>query len=277
MVGAGWLHPNLGGLEFWNKFPVKYQTVRSYERLKVQYFNNSIFIQVHKSIFSTKPFTFLSRKVCRSTNFILRSGTSFVRRIKKTAAAVRSFNYWLLQAFSFYFVLLLRHLPMAYCCCCCCWRLFAFCFLNVFYLFLYLQRKGTPMKKIAVKGKKRGMEETQDEIAKPPKKAKTTPASLVHDVEIQEDVDDAIEDEIPPTQLPAPASKYSKKKETRGRASTQKQRLPAAAATKPPGAGKTAKPSKVNLTQKRKDNISASFLTALGNKGITEEMRRTKR
>lgn len=35
MIGCGWLHPSLGGLEFWNKFPVKYQTVRSYERQKV--------------------------------------------------------------------------------------------------------------------------------------------------------------------------------------------------------------------------------------------------
>ena len=35
MIGAGWLHPNLGGLEFWNKFPTKYQTVRSYEKSMV--------------------------------------------------------------------------------------------------------------------------------------------------------------------------------------------------------------------------------------------------
>ena len=35
MVGAGWLHPNLGGVEFWSKFPVKYNTVRNYERSKV--------------------------------------------------------------------------------------------------------------------------------------------------------------------------------------------------------------------------------------------------
>lgn len=35
MIGSGWLHPELGGIEFWNKFPVKYSTVRSYERTKV--------------------------------------------------------------------------------------------------------------------------------------------------------------------------------------------------------------------------------------------------
>lgn len=36
MVGSGWLHPLLGGLQFWRNFPNKYHTVRSYEKSKVR-------------------------------------------------------------------------------------------------------------------------------------------------------------------------------------------------------------------------------------------------
>ena len=35
LVGSGWLHPNLAGLHFWRSWPNKYQTVRNYERSKV--------------------------------------------------------------------------------------------------------------------------------------------------------------------------------------------------------------------------------------------------
>ena len=48
MIGSGWLHPELGGIEFWNKFPVKYSTVRGYERTKVfsAYFTNYVMLDI---------------------------------------------------------------------------------------------------------------------------------------------------------------------------------------------------------------------------------------
>ena len=35
MVGSGWLHPSLGGIQFWRGIPSKYQTIRNYQRSKV--------------------------------------------------------------------------------------------------------------------------------------------------------------------------------------------------------------------------------------------------
>ena len=84
------------------------------------------------------------------------------------------------------------------------------------------------------------------------------------------------EDEIPPTQLP---DTNSKRRETRA----SSRQLPPP--TTPPPPPPVAKPADkglgaqagVKLTQKRKDNISSSFLTSLSNKGISEELRKTKR
>ena len=104
----------------------------------------------------------------------------------------------------------------------------------------------------------------------------------MHEVDIEE-VEDEIDDEIlPPTQLPA------KKRGTRS--SSTKRPAAAAAATPskrsqsvsgaPSDATKKSvggKRSSQLLTQKRKDNISSSFLTSLANKGISEEMQKSER
>lgn len=105
----------------------------------------------------------------------------------------------------------------------------------------------------------------------------------MHEVDIEE-VEDEIDDEIlPPTQLPA------KKRGTRS-SSTKRPAAAAAAATPskrsqsvsgaPSDATKKSvggKRSSQLLTQKRKDNISSSFLTSLANKGISEEMQKSER
>lgn len=57
LVGVGWLHPNLGGLQFWNTFPNKYNTVRNYERSKVK-----VLIAVDSFFFLTKIPFFVTEK-----------------------------------------------------------------------------------------------------------------------------------------------------------------------------------------------------------------------
>ena len=163
-----------------------------------------------------------------------------------------------------------------------------------------------------VKPKKRTQEqERSDEDNPPPKKVKTARCTpLVHDVEIREEVEDAINEEIPPTQFPVPNSKGTKRRETRASAakrsagpptkkSTSKMASTAAASSSSKSAANVSLKSAANefsksaanvsskprkeakqtifLTQKRKDNIASSFKTSLANKGITEELRRTKR
>ena len=113
-------------------------------------------------------------------------------------------------------------------------------------------------------------------------------------MEIQEVVEDAFDDEmLPPTQLPVPIP-ASKTKKTRasnrrpaasaaptdsssGGASTSRSKAGSgvSAATKR-AVGQTVK-TPANMTQKRKDNISASFMTSLSSKGISDVLMKTKR
>ena len=66
LVGSGWLHPNLGGLEFWAKFPIKYQTRRSYEKSKV----NKLF----------QPFSIFNIRLPASIDFLIIRFTLLQRR-----------------------------------------------------------------------------------------------------------------------------------------------------------------------------------------------------
>ena len=229
MIGCGWLHPFLGGLEFWNKFPTKYQTVRNYERARV----------------------------------------------------IISLNYYELCLISYFF------------------------FFRKFILFRFptsFQNKATPKKAVvsSARGKKRT--QSKGDNAPPPKKRtkrqsspprspqqslpqspplpqstpKSPTRSTVHDVELQE-VEDAIEDEIlPATQLPPPLSKRNAgKRRSASRNSSAARRNGRAADS---GASVQKPPQTlVNMTQKRKENITSSFMASLSNKGISEELKKTNR
>lgn len=136
----------------------------------------------------------------------------------------------------------------------------------------------------------------------PRKKVKT---SEPHDVEIREIVDDVFDDEmLPATQLPVPTTKRGST-----RRATGANRTGSSSGSKPASGAKTgaktsaktgakwsarsgaksaarlagkfssnpAKRSNINMTQKRKENISSAFMTSLRNKGISDELMRTKR
>ena len=230
MIGCGWLHPSLGGIEFWNKWPVKYQTVRSYERQKVHFL---------------KFVSFLSR----------------------------FFNLYRLTIHT----------------------LFHFTF----------QKKGTPKAPIAKRTTKKRTEEKEQDAAPAKKKAKKARSPVEVEIEEEEaddtfdrDVQDEIEEEVlPATQLP---SSFAKRRETRSSKNVSTPTLPAGGATitrSVPGrssavgntSGSSGPPTRriqasskppqatVNMTQKRKENISSSFLASLRNKGISEELKKTKR
>lgn len=102
-------------------------------------------------------------------------------------------------------------------------------------------------------------------------------------MQVEDEVKDEFEEEIPPTQLP---ENFSKRRATR--ASTSRNPAPksstsgqaAPAGHKPASTGANRRRGAhtlINMTQKRKDNISSSFLASLRNKGISEELRKTKR
>ena len=136
--------------------------------------------------------------------------------------------------------------------------------------FKILQKKGTPSLTNTTQGRKRA---PKIDGPVPKKKAKKSRSPNQHEVEIQEEVEDAIEDDefLPPTQLPLPTK--APRRETRSAATNKKKAVKRGVterASKPPQAS-------IILTQKRKDNISATFLASLTNKGISEELRKTKR
>ena len=136
--------------------------------------------------------------------------------------------------------------------------------------FISFQSRGTPKRKLLKRGKKRLPTKEDGPV---PKKLPRKGGESIHEVMVEE-VEDAFEEEdeedeeeIPPTQLPLPTSQ-KKLRETR--ASSRQQKPSAAGRYKPPEAF-------IQLTQKRKDNISSCFLTSLSNKGVSEELRKTKR
>lgn len=122
--------------------------------------------------------------------------------------------------------------------------------------------------------RKRLREEDEDDELQPTKKK-------IHEVVIEENVEDAIDDDeeiLPATQLPAPSSRRrtntaAVRQKTKIPGNSKKVAVPKRAIAK---AGKP-KPSPVRLTQKRKANIAASFMTSLANRGISEELKKTDR
>lgn len=139
-----------------------------------------------------------------------------------------------------------------------------------------MQNRGTPKTaNIVVRSKKRPRKE---EVQVPKKRAKR--AEIVHDVDVEEVEDEVLEededeDQIPPTQLPEPNS--SKRRETRRSSQTAIKNPPQSAPSK--AAKRPSKPIKASviLSQKKKDNISSSFISALNSKGLSDELQKTKR
>lgn len=220
MVGANWLHPNLGGLQFWKAFPNKYLSVRSYERSKV---NQYIYLYKIGS------------------------------------------------------------------------------YIDIIMYIISFQVKKTPEDIIKVAGstgKKRPRPSDSSTVnATKAKKQRDSP-NVVADVAMQ-DVHDEFDDEIPSSQAPP---SLNKKRPTRGKAGTakkpplkkqpvKKQAAARKSASSPPPKSRPASAvpptskvpavaanrTKINMTQKRKENIIASFMEGLNNMGIPETMRRTAR
>lgn len=114
-------------------------------------------------------------------------------------------------------------------------------------------------------------------------------------MEIEENVEDAVDDdevEIPPTQMPdsppprrtvrnmrtsTPSSSSGKVSKNLHSASSSKKATSMKRPAPKPVKVTQPKASPIFLTQKKKNNISASFMTALANRGLSEELKKTAR